>query len=138
MRPPPGDWKLSVVALRGKDQSLRLDEYSRLVYSFLTLGQYLTQLWRVKGQISAIFRENLSFSTFKAHIHETMKDSDMGFSPACFPDNSLQDDMNVEAFAPLLSPHIASEADRSHLPPGGIGGRAAATALGSSLLLVLL
>ena len=108
------------------------------MYSFLTLGQYLTQLWRVKGQISAIFRENLSFSTSKADIDQTMTGSGMGFSPACFPDNSLQDDMYFEASAPLLSPHIAWEADRSHLPPGGIGGRAAATALGSSLLLVLL
>ena len=106
--------------------------------SFLTLGQYLTQLRRVKGQISAIFRENLSFSTSKADIDETMQDSDMGFSPVCFPDNSLQDDKYFEAFAPLLSQHVAWDADRSHLPPGGIGGRAAATALGSSLLLVLL
>ena len=86
----------------------------------------------------AIFRENISFSTFKADIGETMKDSDMRLSPPYSIHNSLQDDMHFEASAPLLSPHIAWEADRLHLPPGGIGGRAAATALGSSLLLVLL
>ena len=135
---PPGIWKLSVVARREKDQSRRLEEYSRLVYSILTLGQCLTQLWRVKGQLSAIFCENLSCSTFKADIDETKKDSDMGLSPACFLDNSLQYDMYLEASAPLFSPHIAWEADRSRLPPDSIGGRAPATALGSTLLLVLL
>ena len=31
MRPPPDVSKLSVVALREKDQSIALDEYSRLV-----------------------------------------------------------------------------------------------------------
>ena len=98
----------------------------------------MTQLWRVKGQISAIFRENISFSTSKADISKTMKDSDMGLSPAYSMDNSLQDDMYFEASAPLLSPHIAWEADRSRMPPGGGGGREAATALESSLLLVLL
>ena len=67
-----------------------------------------------------------------------MKDSGMGLSRACSLDNSLQDDMHFEASAPLLLPHIAWEADRSRLPPGGSGGRAAATALGSSLLFVLL
>ena len=75
VRPPFGVWKLSVVALRDKDQSLGL---SRLVYSFLALGQYLIPLGRVKGQISAIFRENLSFSTSIADIDETMKDSEHG------------------------------------------------------------
>ena len=39
---PPGVSKLSVVALREKDQSIALDEYSRLVVYFLTLGQHLT------------------------------------------------------------------------------------------------
>ena len=52
---PPSDSKLRVVELRGKDQPLGLDEYSRLLVSFFTLGQYLTQLWRVKGRISAFF-----------------------------------------------------------------------------------
>ena len=125
---------LSVGALRDKEQLLGLNEYSRVVYRFLTLGQYLTQLWRVKGQISAIFSGNLSFSTLKANIYKTMKGSDTGLSPSCFPDTSLPNGMYFEASAPLLSPHIAWESDRSRLPPGGIGGRAAATALGSSLL----
>ena len=39
---PPGVSKLSVVALREKKQSIALDEYSRLVVHFLTLGQHLT------------------------------------------------------------------------------------------------
>ena len=39
---PPGVLKLSVVALREKDQSIALDEYSRLVVYFFTLGQHLT------------------------------------------------------------------------------------------------
>ena len=42
---PPAVSKLRVVELRGKDQWLGLDEYSRLLVCFLTLGQYLTQLW---------------------------------------------------------------------------------------------
>ena len=40
--PPPGVSKLSVVALREKDQSIALDEYSRLVVYLFTLGQHLT------------------------------------------------------------------------------------------------
>ena len=40
--PPPGDRPLMVVELRGKDQSMRLDEISRLHILFLVLGQYLT------------------------------------------------------------------------------------------------
>ena len=39
---PPGVSKLNAVALREKDQSIALDEYSRLVVNFLTLGQHLT------------------------------------------------------------------------------------------------
>ena len=39
---PPGDRPLMVVELRGKDQSMRLDEISRLHILFLVLGQYLT------------------------------------------------------------------------------------------------
>ena len=41
---PPGVSKLSVVELSGKDWQIALDEYSRLVVRFLTLGQNLTQL----------------------------------------------------------------------------------------------
>ena len=48
---PPGVSKRSVVELSGKDQQIALAEYSRLVVLFLVLGQYLTQLWQVKGQI---------------------------------------------------------------------------------------
>ena len=81
-----------------------------------------------------IFRENTSFSTSKADIGENMKDSDMGLLPAYSKENYLQDVMYFEASAPLLLPHVAWEADRSHLPPCGSGGRAAATALGSSLV----
>ena len=40
--PPPGDRPLMVVELRGKDQSMRLDEISRLHILFLVLGQHLT------------------------------------------------------------------------------------------------
>ena len=49
--PPLGVSKRSVVELRGKDQQISLADYSRLVVLFLVLGQYLTQLWQVKGQI---------------------------------------------------------------------------------------
>ena len=49
--PPIGVSKRSVLELRGKDQHIALAEYSRLVVWFLVLGQYLTHLWQVKGQI---------------------------------------------------------------------------------------
>ena len=52
--PPLGVSKRSVVELRRKDQQIALAEYSRLLILFLVLGQYLTQLWQVKGQIFAI------------------------------------------------------------------------------------
>ena len=39
---PPGDRLLVVVELRGKKQSVRLDEISRLHIIFLVLGQHLT------------------------------------------------------------------------------------------------
>ena len=51
--PPPGDRPLMVVELRGKNQSTRLDEISRLHVLFLVLGQHLTKLGQVKGQIFA-------------------------------------------------------------------------------------
>ena len=54
VRPPLGVSKRSVVELSVKDQQIALAEYSRLVVLFLALGQYLTQLWQVKGQISEI------------------------------------------------------------------------------------
>ena len=40
--PPPGDRPLMVVELRGKKQSMCLDEISRLHILFLVLGQHLT------------------------------------------------------------------------------------------------
>ena len=43
--------KRSVVELRGKNRQIALAEYSRLVVLFLALDQYLTQLWKVEGQI---------------------------------------------------------------------------------------
>ena len=51
--PPFGVSKRSVVELRGNNQQIALAEYLRLVVLFLVLGQYLTQLWQVKGQIFA-------------------------------------------------------------------------------------
>ena len=48
VRLPPGVWKRSVVELSGKDQRIALSKISRLV---LVLGQHLTYLWPVKGQI---------------------------------------------------------------------------------------
>ena len=42
VRPPPGDRPLVVVELRGKSQSMRLDEISRLHILFLVVGQHLT------------------------------------------------------------------------------------------------
>ena len=52
VRPPSlGVSKLSVVEPSRKDQQIALAEYSRLVVLFLVLGQYLTQLWQVKGHI---------------------------------------------------------------------------------------
>ena len=62
--PSLGVSKRSVVELRGKDQQIVLAEYSRLVVSFLVLGQYLTQLWQVKGQI---FVNSMIFQ-----LHESM------------------------------------------------------------------
>ena len=64
--PPLGVSKRSVVELHGKDQQIALAEYSRLVVLFLVLGQYLTQLWQVKGQIfanSMIFQLHVSMAS---------------------------------------------------------------------------
>ena len=52
---PLGVSKRSVVELSGKDQQIALAEYSRLLVLFLVLGQYLTHLWQVKGQIFGNF-----------------------------------------------------------------------------------
>ena len=64
--PPLGVSKRSVVELRGKDQQISFAEYSRLVVLFLVLGQHLTQLWQVKGQIfvnSMIFQLHESIAS---------------------------------------------------------------------------
>ena len=61
--PPLGVSKRSVVELSGKDQQIALAEYSRLVVLFLVLGQYLTQLWQVKGQI---FGNSLIFQLYES------------------------------------------------------------------------
>ena len=63
VRPPLGVSKRSVVELSGKDQQIALAEYSRLVVLFLVLGQYLTQLWQVKGQI---FRNSMIFQLYES------------------------------------------------------------------------
>ena len=52
---PLGVSKRSVAELSGKYQQLYLAEYSRLVVLFLVLGQYLTELWKMKGQIFGNF-----------------------------------------------------------------------------------
>ena len=59
----PNVLKLSVVALRSKDQSIALNEYILAIGGvFFTHGQHLTELWQVKDQFSGIF-----FSTFVTH-----------------------------------------------------------------------
>ena len=56
----PGFSKLSTGALCNKDQRVGLDEYSPVVTCFLSLGQYLGQLWQAKRQVS---EKNRRFST---------------------------------------------------------------------------
>ena len=71
LRSDRGDWcdplgvsTRSVVELRGKDHQIVIDEYPRFVVLFLDLGQYLTQLWQVKGQI---FGNSMIF-----HLYESI------------------------------------------------------------------
>ena len=45
------------------DTASTLAEYSQLVVLFLVLGQYLTQLWQVKGQI---FGNSMIFQPYKS------------------------------------------------------------------------
>ena len=82
---PLGVSKRSVVELRGKDQQIALAEYSRVVVLFLVLGQYLTQLWQVKGQI---FGNSAIFLVSRVHISKTIDRSGRKPSPACSPFNS--------------------------------------------------
>ena len=63
VRPPLSVSKRSIVELSGKDQQIALAEYSRLVVLFLVLGQYLTQLWQVKGQI---FGNSMIFQIYES------------------------------------------------------------------------
>ena len=62
-RPPLGVSKRSVVELSGKDQQIALAEYSRFGVLFLVLGQYLTQLWQVKGKI---FGNSIIFQLYES------------------------------------------------------------------------
>ena len=61
--PPLGVSNRSVVELSGKDQQIALAEYLRMVVLFLVLGQYLTQLWQVKGQI---FGNSMDFQIYES------------------------------------------------------------------------
>ena len=49
--PPPCRFETRRGSASRKNQRVALDEISRLSTTFLTLGQYLTSLWQVKGQI---------------------------------------------------------------------------------------
>ena len=60
---PLGVSTRSVAELHGKDQQIALAEYSRLVVLRLALGQCLTQLWQVKGQI---FRNSMIFQLYES------------------------------------------------------------------------
>ena len=64
---------------------MRLDEISRLHILFLVLGQNLTYLGQVKGQI---FAKNDIFLSLHAHSGVSMCRSDLKPSPACSPFNS--------------------------------------------------
>ena len=61
MRPPPAVSKRKVVELRGKNERMRLDEYSTMVVIFLPFDLVLA------GQRSN-FREIGTFSTLQADI----------------------------------------------------------------------
>ena len=77
---PPGVFKLSVVALHNKNQSFVLNEYSRLVVYFLTLGQYLTLLWQLKGQFSG---KPTFFQLYRDNSDAAMADIVMKPVPSC-------------------------------------------------------
>ena len=61
MRPPLAFQ--NVVELSRKNRQIDLAEYSRLVVLVLVLGQYLTQLWQVKGQI---FGNSMIFQLYES------------------------------------------------------------------------
>ena len=84
MRPPPGVSKLSVVALREKDQSIALDECSRLVVYFFDPRSRFDLV--MAGQRS-IFGEIDVFSTFQDNSNGAMADIAMKPSPSCLVDN---------------------------------------------------
>ena len=87
--PPLGVSIRNIVELSGKDQQIALAEYSRLVVLFLVLGQYLTQLWQVKGQI---FWNSMIF-LLRVHNSKTIYRSGMGPSPSCSPFNSAHNEL---------------------------------------------
>ena len=67
----PGISKLSVGALRNKDQRIGLDKCSRLATCGLNQSQYLTQLWHLQGQIS---EKSTFFSTSRGDSDAAMAD----------------------------------------------------------------
>ena len=75
--------KSNIVVLRNKNQSIGLDEYSRLMVYFLPYAN----IWLSYGRSSVKFRwfarENRSFSNFTADIGESVKVSDIWLSPVC-------------------------------------------------------
>ena len=66
---------------------MRLDEISRLHKLFVVLGQHLTYLGQVKGQILA---KNDIFWLYTLIASKRMCRSDLKPSPACFPFHSEQ------------------------------------------------
>ena len=82
--PPPGVSKLSVVALRKKDQSIALDEYSRLVvhfYSRSTFDLVMTGQRSIFGEIDTFF------STLQVSSDGAMENIAMKHLPSCSVDN---------------------------------------------------
>ena len=85
MRPSFRFSKVSIVQLSGKDQQLALEWYSRLlVRVFCTIGQNLTQLSGVKGQI---FPKSAIFQTYKS-IYKSIDRIGTKSSPSCSAFNS--------------------------------------------------
>ena len=82
--PPPGVSKLSVVALREKDQSIALDEDSRLVVYFVYPRSTFDLV--IAGQRS-IFGEIDVFSTLQDNSNEAMAGIAMKPLPSCSVDN---------------------------------------------------
>ena len=82
---PPGVSKLSVAALREKDQSIALDEYSRLVV-YLPFYPWATFDLVMTGQ-RAIFGEIDVFSTLQDNSDGNMANIAIKPLPSCLVDN---------------------------------------------------